>query len=102
MKVNVQKKTKLWQSGGVLVVLYFLLLLIFFLIFTPGNDSVLSNESSEALQVNWKDVTVDTNAVYDYTTILPNSVKNDAWQIQFLENKYNINIEILGNFSEEE
>ncbi len=102
MKINIKKKTKLWQSGGVLVVLYFLSLLIFFLIFTPDNDDVLSNKSSETLQINWKDVTVDTNAVYDYTTILPNSVKDDAWQIRFLENEYNINIEILGNFSEEE
>jgi putative aldouronate transport system substrate-binding protein len=102
MKLNVKKKTKLWQSGEILVVLYFLFLLIFFLIFTPVNDDVLSKESSETLQVNWEGVSVDTNAVYDYTTILPNSVEEDAWQLQFLENKYNINIDILGNFSEEE
>jgi len=102
MKLNIKKKSKLWQSGGILVVVYFVCLMIFFLIFTPSTNDALSIESSDALKINWQGASVDTNAVYDYTTILPNSVEDDAWQLQFLENKYNINIDVLGKFSEEE
>jgi len=101
LKLKKREKSKLWQSGTILVVLYFVCLLIFFLIFTPSTNDALI-DSSESLKIDWQGVSVDTNAVYDYTTILPNSVEDDAWQLRFLENQYNINVDVLGNLSAEE
>jgi putative aldouronate transport system substrate-binding protein len=104
MKLNLKKREKsnLWQSGAMLVVLYFICLLIFFLIFTPNKNEISAENSLGNIKINWKDVSVDTNVVYDYTTILPNSVEGDACQLTFLEEQYNINIDVLGSFSAEE
>jgi putative aldouronate transport system substrate-binding protein len=99
--MNKIQKFKFGQSGGGLVVFYFICLLVFFWVFTPSKKQA-AEEVSLNVDFDWRGAVVDTNVIYEYTTVLPNSVDDDGWQIKFLEDEYNIKIDVLGNFSEEE